>query len=163
MLELKFIRENTKKVKENIKKKGKDFLLPLVDELISLDEEYRKGIILANDLKHQRNSVTENIALNKQKGLPVDDLLEKARQLPEKIKVIDDNQKELFEKIIDIQKKIPNIISKKTPIGKDDTENKEIKRFQYEIEELEDKWKYSYPILDNSIVGQFIKMLSGKK
>ena len=129
MLELKFIRENTKKVKENIKKKGKDFLLPLVDELISLDEEYRKGIILANDLKHQRNSVTENIALNKQKGLPVDDLLEKARQLPEKIKVIDDNQKELFEKIIDIQKKIPNIISKKTPIGKDDTENKEIKRF----------------------------------
>ncbi|HOW29322.1 MAG TPA: serine--tRNA ligase [archaeon] len=129
MLELKFIRENTKKVKENIKKKGKDFLLPLVDELISLDEEYRKGIILANDLKHQRNSVTENIALNKQKGLPVDDLLEKARQLPEKIKVVDEKQKELYEKIIDIQKKIPNIISKKTPIGKDDTENKEIKRF----------------------------------
>jgi len=129
MLELKFIRENTKKVKENIKKKGKDFLLPLVDELISLDEEYRKGIILANDLKHQRNSVTENIALNKQKGLPVDDLLEKARQLPEKIKVVDEKQKELYERIIDIQKKIPNIISKKTPIGKDDTENKEIKRF----------------------------------
>jgi len=44
-----------------------------------------------------------------------------------------------------------------------DINNKEIKRFQYEIEELEDKWKYSYPILDNSIVGQFIKMLSGKK
>lgn len=129
MLELKFIRENTKKVKENIKKKGKDFLLPLVDELILLDEEYRKGIIIANDLKHQRNSVTENIALSKQKGLPVDDLLEKARQLPEKIKVIDDKQKELYERIIDIQKKIPNIISKKTPIGKDDTENKEIKRF----------------------------------
>ena len=129
MLELKFIRENTKKVKENIKKKGKDFLLPLVDELISLDEEYRKGIVIANDLKHQRNSVTDNIAENKQKGLPVDDLLEKARQLPSKIKEIDDKQKELYDKIIDIQKKIPNIISKKTPIGKDDTENKEIKRF----------------------------------
>ena len=129
MLELKFIRENTKKVKENIKKKGKDFLLPLVDELILLDEEYRKGIIVANDLKHQRNSVTDNIAINKQKGLPVDDLLEKARQLPGKIKEIDDKQKELYDKIIDIQKKIPNIISKKTPIGKDDTENKEIKRF----------------------------------
>jgi len=129
MLELKFIRENTKKVKENIKKKGKDFLLPLVEELISLDEGYRKGITIANDLKHQRNKVTENIAINKQKGLPVDDLLEKARQLPEKIKEIDDKQKEQLEKITDIQKKIPNIISKKTPIGKDDTENKEIKRF----------------------------------
>jgi seryl-tRNA synthetase len=147
MLELKFIRENTKKVKENIKKKGKDFLLPLVDELISLDEEYRKGIILANDLKHQRNSVTENIALNKQKGLPVDDLLEKARQLPEKIKVVDEKQKELYERIIDIQKKIPNIISKKTPIGKDDTENKEIKRFG-------EPEKKDFPILNHGEIAE---------
>ncbi|MFA5745518.1 MAG: serine--tRNA ligase [archaeon] len=129
MLELKFIRENTKKVKENIRKKGKDFLLPLVDELILLDEDYRKGVMVANDLKHKRNSVTDNIAINKQKGLSVDDLLKEARELPDKIKEIDDKQKELYEKIIDIQKKIPNIISKKTPIGKDDTENKEIKRF----------------------------------
>jgi seryl-tRNA synthetase len=147
MLELKFIRENTKKVKENIKKKGKDFLLPLVDELISLDEEYRKGIILANDLKHQRNSVTENIALNKQKGLPTEELLTQARQLPEKIKIVDEKQKELFEKIIDIQKKIPNIISKKTPIGKDDTENKEIKRFG-------EPEKKDFPILNHGEIAE---------
>lgn len=147
MLELKFIRENPKKVKDNIKKKGKDFLLPLVDELLSLDEEYRKGIIVANDLKHQRNSVTENIALNKQKGLPVDELLEKARQLPGKIKVIDDKQKELYDKIIDIQKKIPNIISKKTPIGKDDTENKEIKRFG-------EPEKKDFPILNHGEIAE---------
>ena len=129
MLEMKFIRENSKKVKENIKKKGKDILLPLVDEIIRLDEEYRQNIQTANDLKHKRNSVTDKISENKQKGLPTEDLLTEARQLPEKIKVIDDKQKELFERIIDIQKKIPNIISKKTPIGKDESENKEIKRF----------------------------------
>jgi seryl-tRNA synthetase len=129
MLELKFIRENTKKVKENIKKKGKDILLPLVDEIIRLDEEYRENIQVANDLKHKRNSVTEKIAENKQKGLPTEELLSEARQLPDKIKVIDDKQKELYDKIIDIQKKIPNMMSKKTPIGKDETENKEIKRF----------------------------------
>jgi seryl-tRNA synthetase len=129
MLELKFIRENTKKVKENIKKKGKDILLPLVDEIIRLDEEYRANIQVANDLKHKRNSVTENIAINKQKGLPIEELLAEARQLPEQIKILDDKQKELYDKIIDIQKKIPNMMSKKTPIGKDETENKEIKRF----------------------------------
>lgn len=129
MLELKFIRENTKKVKENIKKKGKDILLPLVDEIIRLDEEYRANIQVANDLKHKRNSVTEKIAENKQKGLPIEELLAEARQLPEQIKILDDKQKELYDKIIDIQKKIPNMMSKKTPIGKDETENKEIKRF----------------------------------
>ncbi|HRS42784.1 MAG TPA: serine--tRNA ligase [Candidatus Diapherotrites archaeon] len=129
MLEMKFIRENIKKVKENIKNKNKEYLLPLVDEIIKLDEEYRQNIQLANDLKHKRNTVTDKISENKQKGLPIDDLLAEARLLPEKIKVIDDKQRELYEKIIDIQKKIPNIISKKTPIGKDETENKEVKRF----------------------------------
>lgn len=129
MLEMKFIRENTKKVKENIRKKGKDILLPLVDEVIRLDEEYRTNIQVANDLKHKRNSVTEKIAENKQKGLPTEDLLAEARQLPDKIKEIDDKQKELYERIIDIQKRIPNMMSKKTPIGKDENENKEIKRF----------------------------------
>lgn len=129
MLEMKFIRENVKKVKANIKNKNKDYLLPLVDELIKLDEEYRQNIQIANDLKHQRNKVTDKIAENKQKGLPIEDLLAEARQLPDKIKIIDDKQRELYEKILDIQKKIPNIVSKKTPIGKDDTENKEIKRF----------------------------------
>lgn len=129
MLEMKFIRENVKKVKANIKNKNKDYLLPLVDELIKLDEEYRQNIQIANDLKHQRNKVTDKIAENKQKGQSIDDLLAEARQLPDKIKEIDDKQRELYEKILDIQKKIPNIVSKKTPIGKDDTENKEIKRF----------------------------------
>lgn len=129
MLEMKFIRENIKKVNENIKNKNKEYLLPLVDEVIKLDEEYRQNIQLANDLKHKRNTVTDKISENKQKGLPIDDLLAEARLLPEKIKVIDDKQRELYEKIIDIQKKIPNIISKKTPIGKDETENKEVKRF----------------------------------
>ena len=129
MLEMKFIRENIKKVKENIKNKNKEYLLPLVDEIIKLDEEYRQNIQLANDLKHKRNTVTDKISENNQKGLPIDDLLAEARLLPEKIKVIDDKQRELYEKIIDIQKKIPNIISKKTPIGKDETENKELKRF----------------------------------
>ena len=129
MLEMKFIRENIKKVKENIKNKNKEYLLPLVDEVIKLDEEYRQNIQLANDLKHKRNTVTDKISENKQKGLPIDDLLAEARLLPEKIKVIDDKQRELYEKIIDIQKKIPNIISKKL-ISKDETENKEVKRLR---------------------------------
>ena len=69
MLEMKFIRENIKKVKENIKNKNKEYLLPLVDEIIKLDEEYRQNIQLANDLKHKRNTVTDKISENKQKGI----------------------------------------------------------------------------------------------
>ena len=86
MLELKYIRENTKEVKQNIKKKGKDFLLPLVDELIDLDKKYREGIVLANSLKQKRNQVTEKIAENKQKGLGVEEFILEVKELPGKIK-----------------------------------------------------------------------------
>lgn len=129
MLDIRFIRDNKKKVKDSIRKRGKSELLPLVDELLSLDEEYRKNLQLVNDLKHKRNSITEKIAQSKQNGEPIDKLLAEAKELPDKIKEFEEKQSELYEKIQNIQRRIPNIISKKTPIGKDETENKEVKRF----------------------------------
>ena len=129
MLDIKFIRENKDLVKENTKKKGKDAILPLVDEIIDLDKKYREGIVLANSLKQKRNQVTEKIAENKQKGLGVEELILEAKELPGKIKEIDEKQKEFFEKITDLQKKLPNIVSEKTPIGKDESENVEIESY----------------------------------
>ncbi len=129
MLDVRFIRENVDLVKENIKKKYQEKKLPLVDEIVSYDKQHRELIQEANDLKHERNKITEEIALRKHNNQDFSELLEKAKDLPNKIKEIDAKKQELFLKIKDLEEKIPMIISKETVVGKDEQENKEIKRF----------------------------------
>jgi seryl-tRNA synthetase len=129
MYEIKYIRENKEIIKENIIKKGKVHLSSSVDKLLELDEIYRENITLANNLKHRRNKITEEIKINKANNKDISQLLEEAKQLPEKIKEMDINQKNLYEEIIKLQKQIPIIISPETPIGKDESENKVIKEF----------------------------------
>ncbi len=61
MLDIKFVRENPDAVKENIKKKFQEQKLPLVDEVIKLDEEYRSAVTEANDLRASRNTLSRQI------------------------------------------------------------------------------------------------------
>lgn len=129
MLSIKYIRENVEKVKENLKKKFKEDRSSLVEEVVFLDEQYRELIKEANDLKHKRNKITEEISIKKTKKEDVKSLIEQAKELPSKIKEIDKKKEELFLKIKNIEEKLPTIISKETPVGKDESENKEIKRF----------------------------------
>ena len=63
MLDIKFLRENPELVKENIKKKFQDSKLPLVDEVIALDEELRANKKKADDLRANRNKVSKSIWL----------------------------------------------------------------------------------------------------
>ena len=61
MIDIKFLRENPEAVKENIKKKFQDSKLPLVDEVIALDEESRKTKQEADDLRANRNKLSKEI------------------------------------------------------------------------------------------------------
>ena len=61
MLDIKFVRENPDAVKENIRKKFQDAKLPLVDEVIALDAEYRAAIGEASDLRANRNKLSKQI------------------------------------------------------------------------------------------------------
>ena len=63
MLDLKFVRDNPEAVKENIKKKFQDQKLPLVDEVIALDSQYRAAITEASDLRAQRNALSKQIGM----------------------------------------------------------------------------------------------------
>ena len=139
MLDIKYIRENKEVVIENLKKKFQEHKTSSLEQLINLDLEYRETLKKANQLKNQRNILTEEFAKRKHNNQDASDVLEEVKALPEKIKEMDKILKLQKEQINSLLISIPNIISDQTPIGKNDTENKvteeygQIKQFDFEI------------------------------
>lgn len=131
MIDIKFLRENPEIVKENIKKKFQDNKLELVDKVIELDAESRKVKQEADDLRANRNKISKEIgALMAQKKkeeaeAKKAEVAAGAKRLAE----LEEKEKELEEEINKIMMVIPNIIDATVPIGKDDTENVEIKKY----------------------------------
>ncbi|MBO4445820.1 MAG: serine--tRNA ligase [Clostridia bacterium] len=131
MLDIKFVRENPDIVKENIKKKFQDEKLPLVDEVISLDEERRQTIVKADELRANRNRISKEIGNlmaqgKREEGMA---LKEQVTAQAAELEELSKRQDELTEKVTEIMMRIPNIIDPSVPIGKDDTENVEVERF----------------------------------
>ena len=131
MIDIKFLRENPDAVKENIRKKFQDEKVELVDEVIKLDEERRATQQEADDLKALRNKISKEIGALMQQGRK-EEAEEKKKEVAldaEKLAALDEKQKELEEKTTKIMMVIPNIIDPTVPIGKDDSENVEIKKY----------------------------------
>ena len=131
MIDIKFLRENPELVKENIKNKFQDSKLPLVDEVIALDEELRKNKKRADDLRANRNKVSKSIGMLM--GQKKFDEAEAAKRLvaeqAEELKACEALECELEEKVKNIMMIIPNIIDPTVPIGRDDSENVEVERY----------------------------------
>ena len=131
MIDIRFLRENPEAVKENIRKKFQDSKLPLVDEVIALDEELRQNKRRADDLRANRNKVSKSIgALMGQKKFEEAEEAKKivaaqAKELAE----CEAKEAELEEKVKNIMMIIPNIIDPSVPVGKDDSENVEVERY----------------------------------
>ncbi len=128
MIDIKLIRENPELVKENIKKKFQTDKIQLVDEVKKLDEEWRKARTDADNLRSERNKISEQINQAKKEKKSVEAILRKAKEIPKKLLEIEDKEKKLGEEIKQIMYQIPNMIHKSVPIGKDSSENVEIKR-----------------------------------
>ena len=131
MLDIKFVRENSEKVKENIKKKFQDQKLPLVDEVIELDKKIRELKIEGDSLRQERNSTSDEIGtLFREKK--VDEANEKKARVVEintKLTDIEAQETKLSEELKAKMMVIPNIIDDSVPIGRDDSENVEIEKF----------------------------------
>ena len=125
MIDIKLIRENPALVKENIKKKFQNDRLPLVDEVIKLDSEWRKLRYKEDTLRSERNKISEliNQAKKSHEEKRAKELIKKAKSIPEEIAQIQENRKVLEKKIRDIMYQIPNIIHNSVPIGKDGSQN----------------------------------------
>ncbi len=129
MLDIRFIRENPLVVKTDLEKRQDKEKIKWVDELIAKDKEYRKLLQLNQELRHKRNLITDEINQLRKSGKDISGKVKEAKELPGKIKEIDDKIKELFEKIEHYLMRLPNILHKSVPVGKDDSENKEVRKF----------------------------------
>ncbi|MCR5782830.1 MAG: serine--tRNA ligase [Clostridia bacterium] len=131
MLDIKFVRENPDAVKENIRKKFQDDKLPLVDEVIELDRQYRAGKTEADTLRGSRNSLSKQIGVFMAQGKRDEAEKVKAQVAANKDRLaeLEVLETELSEKIRKIMMTIPNIIDDCVPIGKDDSFNVEVERF----------------------------------
>lgn len=131
MIDIKFLRENPDIVKENIKKKFQDEKLPLVDEVIVLDEEVRKAKQEGDNLRAARNKISKEIGQLMGQGKKEEAESKKAEVAAnaERLEELKNLEAELQEKITKIMMVIPNIIDSSVPIGKDDSENVEIDKF----------------------------------
>ena len=131
MLDLRFLRENPEIVKQNIKNKFQDSKLPLVDEVIALDEEKRRSQQEADALRANKNKVSKTIGMYMAKGMKEEAEAAK-KQVAENsaaLAALEAKEVELEEKINKIMMIIPNIIDPSVPIGKDDSENVEVQRY----------------------------------
>jgi len=131
MLDLKFVRENPEIVKQNIKNKFQDNKLPLVDEVIALDIESREAKQNADSLRAERNKISKEIGglMAKGKKDEAEELKKQVSKDSELLAELEVKESELEEKIKKIMMTIPNIIDPSVPIGKNDSENVEVKRY----------------------------------
>jgi seryl-tRNA synthetase len=129
MIDINLIRESPEIVKENIKKKFQDDKLPLVNKVAKLDEEWRKLKYREDKLRAERNKISKEISETKKAGKSVTALMKQAKDIPDEIEKINIKKSNLELEIKEIMMVIPNIIDGSVPIGKDDSENVEIKKF----------------------------------
>ena len=131
MLDIKLIRSNPELVKENIKKKFQDQKLPLVDEVLELDAQFRASKGRGDELRQQRNTISKEIGKLMSQGKK-----EEAQEVKKQVQAIagelEEMERKEAEMTAEIRKRmlvIPNLIDGSVPIGKDDSENVEVQRF----------------------------------
>ena len=131
MLDIKLIRSNPELVKENIKKKFQDEKLPLVDEVLELDAQFRASKGRGDELRQQRNTISKEIGKLMSQGKK-DEAQEVKKQVQAIAGELEEMERKEAEMTAEIRKRmlvIPNLIDDSVPIGKDDSENVEVQRF----------------------------------
>ena len=131
MLDIKFVRENPEKVKENIRKKFQDQKLVLVDEVVEIDKKIRELKLKGDELRSNRNKISDEIGLlfREKKTEEANLNKEKVKKINEELEDIEKEEENLNGELKKRMMVIPNIIDDSVPIGKDDSENVEIEKF----------------------------------
>ena len=126
MLDSKFVRENSAKVEQNLKNRGSALDLT---EFLAAEKQRRELLAEVEALKSQRNTVSSEISRLKKTGGNADELIAKMRGVGDSISVIDGQVRTIELKLDDILKSIPNMTHESVPVGKDENDNPEIRRW----------------------------------
>jgi len=129
MIDIRLIRENPELVKANIRKKFQEEKIKFVDDVLKLDEKWRKVKFEEDALRKERNNISKKISELKKSGKNANKEMKEAKEIPEKIEKLEVKRREFEGQINLIMMRIPNIIHDSVPLGKDDSENVELKKF----------------------------------
>ena len=131
MLDIHLLRTEPERVKENIRKKFQDEKLPLVDEVVAFDREFRDAKAQGDALRNKRKVVSKEIGGLMGRGLREEAEQKKAEvaAIAQELDELEKKEDELTAKIRERMLVIPNLIDESVPIGKDDSENVEVERF----------------------------------
>ncbi|MEM3055452.1 MAG: serine--tRNA ligase, partial [Candidatus Bathyarchaeia archaeon] len=123
MLDIKLIRENSKFVRENLKRRGDPENLQMLDELIDCDRRWRQLLTKLNERRRERNRITTEIATTKKKGEDVSTMVSRATEIDKEIKSLEKHVNEYEEKARYYLMRLPNLLHESVPIGKDESDN----------------------------------------
>lgn len=126
MLDLRFVRENTDIVAKALEKRGMDISL---EQFKKLDEERREILHEAEQLKHKRNVVSDKIGQLKRAGEDASGMIEEMKDVSDRIKRYDERLREIEGDLYQILLGIPNIPNEDVPVGKNEEDNLEIRRW----------------------------------
>ena len=145
MLDINLLRNDPEKVRENIRKKFQDEKLPMVDEVISMDKEYREAIQQGDNLRNKRKVLSKEIGglLGKGQKEEAEKVKAQVAEMAEELAALEVKEEELKAEIRKRMLVIPNIIDDSVPIGKDDSENVEIQRYG---EPVVPEWEIPYHV-----------------
>ncbi|MBN2203296.1 MAG: serine--tRNA ligase, partial [Candidatus Aenigmarchaeota archaeon] len=127
MLDIKLIRENPDVIRENLKKREAQEKIKMLDEVIDFDKKYRELLQEVESLKCKRNNLSKEISALKKDGKDASKQMEEAKQLPQKLKTMEDEMLNLKEKIDYNMMRIPNILHESVPVGAGEENNVVIK------------------------------------
>jgi seryl-tRNA synthetase len=126
MLDLKFVRSNPEMVKEALAKRCADINL---DDFLRQEEKRRQILFEAENLKAERNKVSEEVARRKKSGQDAEELILQMREVGQNIKALDDSLNEIEQKMLEVLYLIPNIPDASVPVGKDENDNIEVRKW----------------------------------
>ncbi|MDO8634297.1 MAG: serine--tRNA ligase [archaeon] len=129
MIDLNDLRANPEKFRADFEKRGMPQKNPLVDLVLKLDLQHRECISALQDLRRQKNDLSSQIEALKKQKKPADSVLSKAKQLPGKIKGLEEKQKKLAEELQVSLLKFPNLLDGSVPGGKSDADNVLVRSF----------------------------------
>ena len=126
MLDLKFVREHLPEVRQMLVNRHNSFNL---DGFAETEERRRTILQTVEKLKEQRNTASKEVAARKKNGEDAADIIAKMREVGDEIAKLDGEVKDIEEKLRDILLNIPNMPKDDVPIGKDDSENPEVRKW----------------------------------
>ena len=120
---MKVLREDPKTVAHSLERRGDLKKIPLVDEAVKADEEWRRFKTEVDGLRHKQNTLTSQIAAMKRNGEGIEKKLMEVKSIPEEIRELESKSAERYARLNNILMSLPNLLHESVPDGKDETQS----------------------------------------